>query len=126
MASFPSDALDNLFAAASGPVSHRDIRAAVAEDIRSELHDPFLDAFCDLRRMTADEISRFDPLRSLVPGGRVAVLTIHPVRTVQTRGVLSAFVLLLSFSTPLENTRRRLFIASFCPTRLCVLPTAVW
>ena len=73
MASFPSDALDNLFATASGPVSHRDIRAAVAEDIRSELHDPLLDAFCNLRRMTADEISRFDPLRSLAPGGRVAV-----------------------------------------------------
>mgnify|MGYP006167770001 FL=1 len=59
MASFPSDALDNLFATATGPVLHRDIRAAVAEDIRSELHDPFLDAFCNLRRMTADEISRF-------------------------------------------------------------------
>ena len=73
MASFPSDALDVLFAAASGPVSHRDIRAAVAEDICSELHDPFLDAFCNLRRMTAYEISRFDPLRSLAPGGRVAV-----------------------------------------------------
>ena len=73
MASFPSDALDNLFATASGPVSHRDILAAVAEDIRSELHDPLLDAFCNLRQMTADEISRFDPLRLLAPGGRVAV-----------------------------------------------------
>jgi hypothetical protein len=72
MVSYPSDALDNLFATASGPVSHRDIRAAVAEDIRSELHDPLLDAFCNLRRMTADELSRFDPLRSLAPGDRVA------------------------------------------------------
>ena len=73
MASFPSDALDDLLAAASGPVSHRDIRAAVAEDIRSELHDPFVDAFCNLRRMTTDEILRFDPLCSLAPGDRVAV-----------------------------------------------------
>ena len=68
MASFPSDALDDLFAAASGPVSHRDIRAAVAEDIRSELHDPIVDAFSNLRRMSADEMLRFDPLRSLAPG----------------------------------------------------------
>jgi hypothetical protein len=46
MAFFSSDALDNLFVAASGPVLHRDIRAAVAEDhICSELHDLFLDAF---------------------------------------------------------------------------------
>ena len=73
MASFPLDALDNLFATASGPVSHRDIRAAVAEDIHSELHDPLLDASCNLRRMTADEISRFNPLRSLAPGGHVVV-----------------------------------------------------
>jgi len=73
MASFPSDALDNLFATATGPVLHRDIRAAVAEDIRSEMHDPFLDAFTNIRRMTADEISRFDPLRSSAPGSRVAV-----------------------------------------------------
>ena len=73
MASFPSDALDNIFATASGPVSHRDIRAVVAEDIHSELHDPFLDAFCNLRRMTADKIARFDPLRLLAPGGHVAV-----------------------------------------------------
>ena len=73
MASFPSDALDNLVTATSGPVLHRDIRAAVAEDICSKLHDPVLDAFIDLRRMTADEISPFDPLHSSVPGGSVAV-----------------------------------------------------
>jgi hypothetical protein len=35
--------MDNLFDAPSGPVSHRDIRAAVAEGIRSVLHDPVLD-----------------------------------------------------------------------------------
>jgi hypothetical protein len=72
MVSYPSDALDNLFATASGPVSHQDIRAAVAEDIRSELHDPLLDAFCNLCRMTADELSRFNPFCSLAPGDRVA------------------------------------------------------
>jgi hypothetical protein len=32
--------------------------------------DPFLDAFCNLRRMTVDEISRFDPLRSSALGSR--------------------------------------------------------
>ena len=35
--------MDNLFDAPSGPVSHWDIRAAVAEGIRSVLHDPVLD-----------------------------------------------------------------------------------
>ncbi len=68
MASFSSDTLDNLFAAASGPVSHRDIQAAVAEDICSELHD-----FINLHRMTADKILHFNPLRSLAPGNRVVV-----------------------------------------------------
>ncbi len=131
MASFPSDALDNLFATASGPVLHRDIRATVAEDIRSKLHDPFLDAFSNLRRMTADEISHFDPLRSSAPGGCVAVLDRFDYSSGDDSsdeggGVLIAFVLLPSFSTPLGNTRRRLFIGSFCPMRLCVLPTAVW
>ena len=75
MASFPSDALDDLFASASGPVLHRDIRAAVAEDIHSELHDSIVNAFSNLRRMAPDKILRFDPLCSLAPGDgdRVAV-----------------------------------------------------
>jgi hypothetical protein len=59
----PSDSLDNLFASARGIVSHQDIRTAVAESIRSELHDPVVDAFRNLCRMTADDISRFNPLR---------------------------------------------------------------
>ena len=44
MAYFPSEALDNLFTTASGPVSHRDIRATVAEDIRSAREDEDKDA----------------------------------------------------------------------------------
>ncbi len=71
MTSFPLDALDNLFAAASGPVLHWDIRATVAEDIRSELHDPVLNAFCNLCRMTADKILHFDPLHFSAPGSCV-------------------------------------------------------
>ena len=69
----PSDSLDNLFASARGVVSHRDIRAAVAESIRSELHDLVVDAFHNLRRMTADDISRFNPLCLSLPGGQVVV-----------------------------------------------------
>jgi hypothetical protein len=131
MASFPSDALDNLFATATGPVLHRDIRAAVAEDIRSEMHDPFLDAFTNIRRMTADEISRFDPLRSSAPGSRVAVsddfdYSFSDNSSDEGGGVHSAFALLPSFTTPLGNMRRRPFIASFCQTRRCALPMAVW
>jgi hypothetical protein len=63
--------MDNLFDAPSGPVSHRDIRAAVAEGIRSVLHDPVLKAFWNLCRMSADEIARFDPLRRSPPGDPV-------------------------------------------------------
>ncbi len=39
----PSTSMENLFDAPSGPISHRDIRAAVAEGIRSVLHNPVLD-----------------------------------------------------------------------------------
>ena len=72
MSYFPSDALDNLFNAASDPVLHREVRATVAEGIRSKLHDPVLDAFRNLHRMTANGISLFNPLCSSAPGGRVA------------------------------------------------------
>jgi hypothetical protein len=37
-----STSMDNLFNAASGPVLHRDIRAAVATGIHSVLHDPVI------------------------------------------------------------------------------------
>ena len=69
----PSDSLDNLFASARGIVLHRNIQAAVAESIRSELHDPVVDAFHNLCRMTADDISRFNPLCLLSLGGQVVV-----------------------------------------------------
>ena len=54
--------MENLFDTPSGPVSHRDVRAAVAEEIRSLLYDPVVEAFRSLRRMSANEISSFDPL----------------------------------------------------------------
>jgi hypothetical protein len=64
----PSDSLDNLFVSARGVVSHRDIRATVAESIHSELHDLVVNAFRNLCRMTADDISRFNPLCLSSPG----------------------------------------------------------
>jgi len=129
MASFPSDALDNLFATASGPVSHRDIRAAVAEDIRSELHDPLLDAFCNLRRMTADEISRFNPLRLFAPGGRVAALgrvDSSGEEDSSDEGDSQRVRASPKFFYTIGEYENHLFIASSCPMRLCAHPTAVW
>ncbi len=63
--------MDNLFDAPSGPVLHRDIRAAVTEGICLVLHDPVLEAFRNLRRMSADKIARFNPLHPSPPGNPI-------------------------------------------------------
>ena len=59
--------MDKLFNAPSGPISHREVRAAVAE----EISDPVVDAFRSLRQMSAHEIAHFNPLRPSPPGGPV-------------------------------------------------------
>jgi len=59
--------MDKLFNAPGGPISHREVRAAVAE----EISDPVVDAFRSLRQMFADEIAHFNPLRPSPPGGPV-------------------------------------------------------
>jgi hypothetical protein len=48
--------MDKLFDTPAGPISHWDVRAAVAEEIR----DPEVEAFQNLRRMSADEIANDD------------------------------------------------------------------
>ena len=63
--------MDKLFDTPSGPISHQDVRAAVAEEISLAMHDPVLDAFRSLRQMSADEIANFNPLRPSPPGGPV-------------------------------------------------------
>jgi hypothetical protein len=45
--------MDKLFDAPNGPISPWDFRAAVAKEIR----DPEVEAFQNLRRMSADEIA---------------------------------------------------------------------
>jgi len=59
--------MDKLFNAPGGPISHREVRAAVAE----EISDPVVDAFRSLRQMSAHEIAHFNPLRPSPPGGPV-------------------------------------------------------
>ena len=48
--------MDKLFNAPSGPISHWDVQAAVAEETR----DPKIEAFQYLCRMSADEIANDD------------------------------------------------------------------
>jgi hypothetical protein len=48
--------MDKLFGAPTGPISHWDVRAAVAKEIR----DPEVEAFQNLRRMSANEIANND------------------------------------------------------------------
>jgi hypothetical protein len=60
--------LDALLDSPGGSVTYQDVRAAVIKDVRSEICDPVFVAFQSLRRMTGDEIDRFDPLRSSPPG----------------------------------------------------------
>ncbi len=45
--------MDKIFEAPTGPISHWDVQAAVAEEIR----DPEIEAFQNLCRMSADEIA---------------------------------------------------------------------
>jgi hypothetical protein len=52
----------NLFNTPSGPILHRDVWAAVAEEIRSVLYNPVVEAFWSLRWMSANKIACFDPL----------------------------------------------------------------
>jgi hypothetical protein len=52
--------MDKLFDAPSGPISHREVRAAVAEEISLVMYDPVVDAFRSLCRMSADEIANDD------------------------------------------------------------------
>ena len=55
--------MDKLFDTPSGPISHREVRAAVAKEISLVRYDPVVDAFRNLRQMSADEIAHFNPLR---------------------------------------------------------------
>ena len=48
--------MDKLFDAPTGPISHWDVQATVAEKIR----DPEIEAFQNLCRMSADEIANED------------------------------------------------------------------
>ena len=63
--------MDKLFNAPSGPISHREVRAAVAEEISVVMYNPVVDAFRSLRQMSANEIAHFNPLRPSPPGGSV-------------------------------------------------------
>jgi hypothetical protein len=63
--------MDKLFDTPSGPISHREVRAAVAKEISLVMYDPVVDAFRSLRRMSANEIAHFNPLRPSPPGGPV-------------------------------------------------------
>ena len=63
--------MDKLFDTPSGPISHREVRAAVAKEISLVRYDPVVDAFRSLRQMSADEIAHFNPLRPSPPGGPV-------------------------------------------------------
>ncbi len=58
---------DNLLDSPVGSITYQDVRAAVIADVRSEICDPVLAAFLSLRRMTGDEIERFDPLHLSPP-----------------------------------------------------------
>jgi hypothetical protein len=58
--------MDDLLDPASGSVGYRDICSAKAAGIRSEMRDPELDTFRNLRRMTADKIEHFDPIRPML------------------------------------------------------------
>jgi len=58
----PPASMDTLFDTPSGPISHREVRAAVAEEISLVMYDPVVDAFRSLRQMSADEIAHFNPL----------------------------------------------------------------
>jgi hypothetical protein len=70
MDSFLDDRLDS----PGGSVTYQDVRAAVIADVRTEICDPVAAAFQSIRRMTGDEIDRFDPLRSSPLG----VPLLHP------------------------------------------------
>jgi hypothetical protein len=61
--------MDSLLDAPSGSIAYRDVRAAVAAEIRSVMLDPVVETFRNLRRMTANKIARFDPLCPSLPGG---------------------------------------------------------
>ena len=52
--------MDKLFDTASGLISHRDVRAAVAEEISLVMYDPVVNAFRSLCQMSADEIAHFN------------------------------------------------------------------
>jgi hypothetical protein len=67
----PPASMDKLFDTPSGPISHREVRAAVAKEISLVMYDPVVDAFRSLRRMSANEIAHFNPLRPSPPGGPV-------------------------------------------------------
>ena len=63
--------MDKLFDNPSCPISHQDVRAAVADKISLVMYDPVVDAFRSLHQMSADEIAHFNPLRPSPPGGPV-------------------------------------------------------
>jgi len=63
--------MNKRFDTPSGPISHREVRAAVAEEISLVMYDPVVDAFRSRRQMSADEIAHFNPLRPSPPGGPV-------------------------------------------------------
>jgi hypothetical protein len=67
----PPASMDKLFDTPSGPISHQDVRAAVAEEISLVMYDRVVNAFRSLRQMSANEIAHFNPLCPSQPGGPV-------------------------------------------------------
>jgi hypothetical protein len=64
--------MDKLFDTPSGPISHREVQAAVTEEISLVMYDLVVDAFRSLlRQMSANEIAHFNPLRPSPQGGPV-------------------------------------------------------
>ena len=67
----PPASIDKLFDTPSGPISHREVHAAVVEEISLVMYNPVVNAFWSLCQMSADEIAHFNPLRPSLPGGLV-------------------------------------------------------
>jgi len=60
--------MDRLFDTATGSVTYRDIRDAIAAEIRADIRNPVVETFRNLRRMNQSEIMDFDPLRPSLLG----------------------------------------------------------
>jgi len=67
----PPASMDKLFDTPSGPISHREVQAAVAEEISLVMYDPVVNAFRSLRQMSANEIAHFNPFCPSPLGGPI-------------------------------------------------------